>query len=133
MLACPPGQLGQFLKMADGSARGQGEEVMPVPDAVRIFGPGGEALADHRLPFRITGNGVSGPLDLDIHLQPDRAQVVGHRDHVIEIAARDPLLQPHLGHRDLQADDPVAAQQRGQHDCSYPVLVDSPRAARGQR
>lgn len=88
--------------MASGSTRGQGEQVMPAPDAIRIFCQGGQALADYRLPLGIAGNRVSGPLDLDIHLQPDAPRVVGHRDHVIEITARDPLLQPHLGHRDLQ-------------------------------
>ena len=77
------------------------QQVFPVPDPVRIRGKGRQALAYHRLPFLIAGNGVDSPLDLNIDLQPGHARMVGHRDHVIEVAARDPLLQPYLGHRDL--------------------------------
>ena len=130
MLPCPAGQLGHFLKVPSVSACRHRQQVIPVPDPVRIRCQGRQALAHHRLPFLIAGNGINSPLDLDIHLQPGRARIVGHRDHVIEVAARDPLLQPYFGYRDLQSDDPVAAQQLGQHDRGDPVLVDSPRAAR---
>jgi hypothetical protein len=119
--------------MAGGSACGQGEQVMPVPDAIRILCHGGQALADHRLPLRIAGNGVSGPLDLDIHLQPDRARMVGHRYHIIEMAARDPLLQPHPVTGTSRPMTRSPRNNAASTTAATPVLVNSPRAARGQR
>jgi len=88
VLPCPAGRLGHFLKVTSVSACRHRQQVIPVPDPVRIRCQGRQALAHHRLPFLIAGNGINSPLDLDIHLQPGRARMVGHRDHVIEVAAR---------------------------------------------
>ena len=133
LLTRPPGQLGRLPEVTGVRTGCQAQQVMPPPNAIRVRLEGSDALRDHRPPFRITGHRVNGPLDLELDPQQDRASMLGDRGHVIQVTARDPLLPPDLGDRNLQALDPIPAQQGGQDHGSHPVLVDSPGAPCRQR
>ena len=65
MRSRPPGQPCHLPEVIGVRTSCQAEQVMAVPDAISIRFEGGDALSDHRLPFRITGHRVNGPLDLE--------------------------------------------------------------------
>jgi hypothetical protein len=106
---------------------------MLATDSARIRLEHRNALRDHPSPGLVARGWAERPLDLELHLEGDGASMLSNRDHIIQVTAGDPLLQPDLGDGNIQAGHPVTPQQ-GRHDHSRdPVLIDSTGPSRRKR